>query len=318
VAGHSPTAPARTVSLDPVPEAYTVSLEPPVAVLGEVVVERSRSKSSAVLVWSGAVVTGVGLLLALFAAYLFLFTPIQASRAQHRLLSDLAGPPGLAALTGHVPPEGKAVAVLKIPALGLDQVVVEGTSAADLVSGPGLMPGSAIPGTPGNSVIAARRYLYGKPFSSLSTLKPGDVVTVVSGYGTFTYDVERTYVVEPGEPDPIAPTADNRLTLVTSNASLAPTARVVSVARLVGAPIDAHVSTLGVPPTSERALSGQPGALIPTMLWFLALLVGLFVTVRLYRRWNHTWPTYLMTTPVLLAFVVLIFQNAAHLLPATL
>src|ERR1700722_9016608 len=36
------------------------------------------------LQWAGSVLTAVGVLLALFAAFLFLFTPLQASRAQHR------------------------------------------------------------------------------------------------------------------------------------------------------------------------------------------------------------------------------------------
>jgi sortase A len=280
--------------------------------------EKTRPRGSAAVVWTGSVVTAVGLLLALFAAYLFLYTPLQASRGQHHLLSELVGPPGYEVLTGHVPPEGNAVAIIQIPVLGLDQVVVEGTSAADLTSGPGLMPGSALPGTPGNSVIAGRRYLFGSPFGSLSRLRPGDAVKVVSGYGTFTYHVQRTYQVEPGEPDPIAPTLQNQLTLVTSNASLAPNSRFVAVAALMGAPIYVHVSAIDLPPTSERALSGESGSLLPTILWLAALVAGLLFTVRLYRRWGHTWPTYLMTTPILLAVAFLVFQSAAHLLPATL
>jgi sortase A len=279
---------------------------------------KQRSGGDAVVQWIGAVVTAVGVFLALFAAFLFLFTPLQASRAQQRLLSELHGHAGLAALTGHIPPEGKAVAILDIPQLHLDQVVVEGTSATDLTDGPGLMPGSALPGTPGNTVIAGRRYLYGKPFSAIGSLKPGETLQVVSSYGTFTYRVSGTHVVEPGQPDPVAPTADNRLTLVTSNASLAPSARVVAEASLVSAPVDVHVSSIGLPPLSERALSGDAGSLVPAILWGLALLAGLAVTVRLYRRWHKTWPTYLMTTPVLLAFAVLVFQNLAHLMPATL
>jgi len=279
---------------------------------------KQRSVGDAVVQWVGAVVTAVGVFLALFAAFLFLFTPLQASRAQQRLLSELHGHAGLAALTGHIPPEGKAVAILDIPALHLDQVVVEGTSATDLTDGPGLMPGSALPGTPGNTVIAGRRYLYGKPFSALGSLKRGETLQVVSSYGTFTYRVLGTHVVEPGQPDPVAPTADNRLTLVTSNASLAPSARVVAEASLVSVPVDVHVSAIGLPPRSERALSGDPGSLVPAILWGLCLLVALAVTVRLYRRWHKTWPTYLMTTPVLLAFAVLVFQNLAHLMPATL
>ena len=278
----------------------------------------STKRRASAFSWIGAVITGVGILLALFAAFLFLFTPVQASRAQHQLLAELKGSPGFAVLTGHVPAEGKAVAILQVPALHLDQIVVEGTSASDLSAGPGLMPGSALPGTPGNSVIAGRRYLYGSPFGSLGGLHQGDVIKVVSGYGSFTYEVERTYAVQPGEQDPVAPTGDNRLTLVTSNGSLAPTGRVVAVAKLAGQPVDVKASPLVLAPRSERALSGQPGALLPTILWAAALLGVIAVTVRLYRRWNHTWPTYLMTTPVLLAFAVLTFQNAAHLLPATL
>ena len=86
----------------------------------------------------------------------------------------------------------------------------------------------------------------------------------------------------------------------------------------MSAPVDVHVSAIGLPPASERALSGDPGSLVPAILWGLALLAGIGVTVRLYRRWRKTWPTYLMTTPVLLAFVVLVFQNVAQLMPATL
>jgi hypothetical protein len=50
----------------------------------------------------------------------------------------------------------------------------------------------------------------------------------------------------------------------------------------------------------------------------LVFLVATAVTVRLYRRWHRTWPTYITTTPVLLAFAVLVFQFVARLLPATL
>ncbi len=280
--------------------------------------QRRKSRGDSVIGWVGAVLTAIGVFLALFAAYLFLFTPLQASRAQQKLLSELHGSAGLAALTGHIPPEGKAVAILDIPELHLDQVVVEGTSATDLTAGPGLMPGSALPGTPGNTVIAGRRFLYGKPFSALGSLKRGETLQIVSSYGTFTYSVSGTHVVEPGQPDPVAPTADNRLTLVTSNASLAPTARVVAEASLVSLAVDVHVSAIGLPPLSERALSGDAGSLVPAILWGIALVAVLGLTVRLYRRWRKTGPIYLMTTPVLLVLAVLVFQNLAHLMPATL
>jgi len=270
------------------------------------------------LQWTGFVVTVVGVILALFAAFLFLYTPFQASRAQHHLLSELRPPTGSKVLTGYIPLEGNAVALLEIPALHLDQVVVEGTSARDLTEGPGLMPGSALPGTPGNTVIAGRRYLYGKPFASIGSLKPGDAIKIVSAYGIFDYQVTGTHDVSPGGSDPIAPTADNRLTLVTSNASLAPSSRVVAIARLDGFAVNVHVSAIRVPPTSERALSGDGGSLVPAIVFGILLVAGIVVTTRLYRRWHQRWPTYLMTTPVLIVFAILFFQDLARLLPATL
>lgn len=275
-------------------------------------------KGDSALVWVGSVVTAVGIFLALFAAFLFLFTPLQASRAQNHLASELRPPVGSKTLTGHVPPEGYAVAVIDIPAIHVNQVVVEGTSASDLTQGPGLMPGSALPGTPGNSVIAGRRYLYGAPFGSLDSLKPGDKIQIVGAYGTFEYNVASVRDISPGQSDPIAPTQDNQLTLLTSNSSLAPSDRVVAVAKMVGSPIDVKVSKIGVPPLSERALSGDSGSILPAILWAVALLLAILASVRLYRRWHHTWPTYIMTTPVILALAVLVFQDLAHLLPATL
>ena len=60
-------------------------------------------------------------------------------------------------------PEGQPAGVITIPALGLTQVVVEGTTATDLLKGPGLMPGTARPGSLGNSVMAGHRTIAGSP-----------------------------------------------------------------------------------------------------------------------------------------------------------
>jgi sortase A len=277
-----------------------------------------RSALRRLLTGVAAVLTTFGVLVALLAGYLFGFTALQHARAQHGLLSGLSGKSGLSALSGKIPPQGRPVAILQIPALHLQQVVVAGTSAQDLASGPGLMPGSAPPGVLGNTVIAGRRLLYGQPFAGIGSLRRGDRIRVVSGLGVFNYRVVDTRVVHPGQADPVVPTADARLTLVTSNASLTPTDRVVAVAAMTSQPADIKVAAIGIPPASQLALSGDHGALLPTILWGVALFVGILGTVVLYRRWHKPWPTYLMTTPVLLAVAVLCFQSLAHLLPATM
>ncbi len=140
---------------------------------------------------AGLGLTGIGALIVVFLVYLFAFTPLTAARDQQRLTQTLVGQPltVYSLVQGRTPTEGSAVAVLDIPVIHLHQVVVEGTSAADLMNGPGHMPGTAIPGTVGNAVIAARRVTFGAPFGPLTQLRRGDRIRVVDGVGSFTYKV---------------------------------------------------------------------------------------------------------------------------------
>ena len=142
---------------------------------------------------TGFALVGIAGLLALFLIYLAAFTPLTASRNQQRLANTLKGAPLTVykLVNGHLPPEGSAVAVIQIPSIGLDKVVVSGTSAADLMNGPGLMQGSSLPGTPGNAVLAGRRVTFGAPFGDIGSLRPGAKIHVVDGAGSFTYKVTK-------------------------------------------------------------------------------------------------------------------------------
>ena len=119
----------------------------------------------------GLVLSAVGLCLVLFVAYVFVFTGLQEARAQHLLLEEFTGPARANVdLSTHLK-EGQPAALLVIPSIGLHQVVVKGTSATDLMSGPGLMANTALPGTDGNSVIVGRRSTGGAPFGRLGDLR---------------------------------------------------------------------------------------------------------------------------------------------------
>ena len=83
---------------------------------------------------------------------------------------------------------------------------------------------SALPGQPGNTVLAAHSNIGGQVFRHLSNIEKGDKITVYVGYKAFNYTVDITTIVkEAGEPLSvrrqnarwIAPTDDERLTLVT-------------------------------------------------------------------------------------------------------
>jgi sortase A len=69
---------------------------------------------------------------------------------------------------------GSPIARLTIPVLGLDEIVIEGVGGEELNAGPGHLPGSALPGERGNSVISGHR---DRHFSSLGSLEVGDVIT---------------------------------------------------------------------------------------------------------------------------------------------
>ncbi|HLG91463.1 MAG TPA: class E sortase [Acidimicrobiales bacterium] len=263
---------------------------------------------------AGAACTVAGGLLLLFVAYLTYFTGLQEVRAQHRLAADLLA---RGALEGRVA-EGAPAGVISVPALHLDAVVVKGSSPADLESGPGLVPGSAPGGAAGNTVIAGRRVSFGHPFGSLDRLRPGDLVVYTDGSGRHRYRVKRTWRVRPGQPDPTGPSSDARLTLVTSDPPLAATGHLVAVALLQGHPLSARPGPVAAGQRSQLGLTGDSSAAVGALLWAQAFLAALGLTVAAYRRWGQVWPTYLISTPVLVALALLAFGSVARLLPATL
>jgi sortase A len=114
----------------------------------------------------------------------------QAIRAGQR---DHATPPPTVT---RVP--GDAVAIIQIPRLRLDMVVVEGTDTLALEKGPGHYTGTAYPWQDhGRVAIAGHRTTYLHPFYSLDAIRRGDRIVLETEYGTFRYEVTGTYVTAP-------------------------------------------------------------------------------------------------------------------------
>ena len=149
---------------------------------------KSRSRR---IEYAGLAITVGSILLVMFLLYLYVFSALTGARSQNRLLHSLSSNPkavfGL--VTGHQAHNGQAIAILDIPSLGLHQAVVEGTTAADLQLGPGLVSGSTLPGELGNAVIAGRRVSFGGPFRGIGGLKQGDEIKVADGAGDFVFTV---------------------------------------------------------------------------------------------------------------------------------
>ena len=90
---------------------------------------------------------------------------------------------------------GDAVARIRIPALGLTRIVVNGTDHGTLRRGPGRYLGSAMPGEGQLVYIAGHRTTYGAPFSHLDRLRKGDRVVLELPYATFEYAVTGSRIV---------------------------------------------------------------------------------------------------------------------------
>jgi sortase A len=238
-------------------------------------------------------------------------------RAQNGLERALAAKlhKGRAYVGGPIP-SGSPIARMDIPRLALHQIVVEGTSADQLRKGPGHLPVSPFPGQPGNAVFAGHRWAWGAPFAGIDGLRRGDSIIVLTGQGRFTYQVEGHRLTSNNDVTPFQATSDNRLTLVTA-ADLSASQRWVVTASLTGDPQAAPPGKPTVLSSHEGGLVGQRGLLPILALWFWALVLVAVGTVFLYRVLPR-WSSYVITTPIVLAVVWIVYANLARLLPATL
>ncbi len=94
---------------------------------------------------------------------------------------------------------GAPVARLRIPAIGVDEIVVNGTDADSLKKGPGRYLDSAVPGEGELVYVAGHRTTYGAPFSHIDRLKKGDRVVLELPYATFEYRITGHRIVEDDE-----------------------------------------------------------------------------------------------------------------------
>jgi len=112
-----------------------------------------------------------------------------------------------------VPPRsGEPVGRIEVPRLHLSVMVVEGTAAKQLRVAAGHVKGTALPGTGGNTAIAAHRDTF---FLPLREVRPRDRILITTSYGTFRYVVNAVEIVDPTDVRVLRRTANPELTLVT-------------------------------------------------------------------------------------------------------
>jgi len=91
------------------------------------------------------------------------------------------------------------IGVIEIPKLGLTHRLFEGVTLRNIDRGPSHWPGSALPGQPGNAVVAGHRATHSQPFRRLDDLVAGDLVVFTVGGTGSTYRVSGSRVVGPDD-----------------------------------------------------------------------------------------------------------------------
>jgi sortase A len=264
----------------------------------------------------GRVLIGAGIVLLLFAAYQVFGTSLQEAHTQATLRHTLqkeaknadveralaeanaldklpTGPPKPAADIP-APAEGTPVGEIRIPVIGVSQVVVEGTNTDDLRKGPGHYTGTPLPGEPGNSAIAGHRTTYGHPFYNLNVLKAGDPIVLTTIQGIFVYNTVKTQVVSPNDTTVLENAFGTYLTLTTCNPRFSASSRLVVTAVLTHSQL---FPNSGLPPVkatktdkpqSDDLAGNSNGQLADAIGWGAVVAVGgaivLLVAHRFRRR----------------------------------
>ena len=146
------------------------------------------------------------------------FTNLWQDHLQARLSRQLKSASLAQAYRNNQVAIGDSLTRIKIPALGVDVVVVQGTTPSALQAGAGHYPETPLPCTAGNVAIAGHRTTYGKPFTNLDRLRAGDTIELDTPIGGCTYKVSAApFVVAPTDVSVLAATTARTLTLTTCN-----------------------------------------------------------------------------------------------------
>jgi sortase A len=155
-------------------------------------------------------------------------------------------PPGYCPAHCH---PGDAAFRLKIPSIGVNFMVIEGVSEADLQRGPGHYPScrpgfprplctkwhEVWPGEEGRMIISGHRTTYLHPFFNLDRMKQGDKIILETKWGTFVYLLDREQAVPANTTSIVVPEKGvHQLVLTTCNPKYLATQRLVAFAHLEG------------------------------------------------------------------------------------
>ncbi|MGH2723552.1 MAG: sortase [Actinomycetota bacterium] len=153
---------------------------------------------------------------------------------QARLADGFGSPEHRRAYITRTIEPGDALTRIAIPRLGVDAIVVQGTTLSALQAGAGHYEHSALPCEKGNAAIAGHRTTYGKPFADVDELEAGDRIILETPVGRCTYEVKGSpWITAPTDFGVVARKKGSLLTLTTCHPPGSAAERLIVRAELV-------------------------------------------------------------------------------------
>ena len=279
----------------------------------------SPGRISRLIDFLGRTMIVAGLLLLSFVAYQLWGTAIVEGRSQTAIAKQFVKPQPIQ------PQLGGLVGRITIPSIGVSKYVVAGVRLKDLERGPGLFPGSPMPGQKGNVAIAGHRTTFGAPFSRINEIQDSDKIILESKDGTFTYIVNGEPKIVLATDTAVAKTTNPdiaTITLVSCYPKWTSTKRIVVVATLDSTVLPLPATPLVTSePIDQQSIAGwfhDPTAW-PTVLFFgLALILIRIVAGLMTRRGRRKIFVYPIAFSIFIPTLFLFFGGLARLLPANL
>jgi sortase A len=218
---------------------------------------------------------------------------------------------------GALVPDGTPLAVMNAPVVGLGRaVIVQGSGGAQTMEGIGHVPDTVLPCQAGVAALMARNGSYGGLGAKWARLARGDEFTITMGQGTCTYRVEDQRLAGQLAPAPPSGSGGGIVLITAEGRPFMPT----GVLR-----IDAALVTRSYPPPSAAIpasavpASENPMGIDTSNMFELVLLMQVLLVVASGAAWAwHRWgarQTWIVATPVLLAFGLLAADSVNLLLP---
>jgi sortase A len=170
------------------------------------------------LLWSRNTLLTAGVLILGYCGYVLLDARLYQASETRNFQEQIKDSTPIPASDGSVreasfhPDAGKPLGEIELTRVGVTAIILEGTDDRTLRRAVGHVPGTPLPGQPGNVAIAGHRDTF---FRALRNVRQDDEITLMTLQGSYRYRVDSISVVGPEATQVLDNTGGDFLTLVT-------------------------------------------------------------------------------------------------------